>query len=36
MSTIGYGDVSATTEAEMIYCIVLGIICSGMFGYIMN
>jgi hypothetical protein len=36
MITVGYGDVTPTTDIERITAIVITLISCGMFGYAMN
>lgn len=36
ISTIGYGDISPTTDLEKIYSIFMTFISTGIFGYIVS
>ena len=36
MITVGYGDITPQTNAEMIQCIITMLICCGVFGYTIN
>ena len=36
MSTIGYGDIRAVSEIEMVFVVISTIVSVGMFGYVLN
>lgn len=36
MVTVGYGDITPTNYLEMIFCIIISLLASGLFAYSIN
>ena len=36
MSTVGYGDISAVNEDELMLSVITMLICCGVFAYVIN
>lgn len=36
MVTVGYGDITPVNYIEIIYCIIVSLIASGLFAYCIN